>query len=231
QQRDYLQAIEGSSATLLQLICDVLDVSKIEAGQLILEQREFSPLELVHEVVQSYSAAAMGKGLQLYACLDPHLPERLIGDAPRIRQILNNLLSNAVKFTDSGRVVLRVKLLQREGERTSLQWQVSDTGQGIAEADRANIFEPFYQTQGNTQVVAGTGLGLAICQRLTQLMNGHIRMVSELGLGSSFSLTLPLEEAPCTPMSSLLAETIYVVSPIPELAQSIGGWLRRWGAR
>lgn len=235
QQRDYLQAIEGSSATLLQLICDVLDVSKIEAGQLILEQREFSPLELVHEVVQSYSAAAMGKGLQLYACLDPHLPERLIGDAPRIRQILNNLLSNAVKFTDSGRVVLRVKLLQREGERTSLQWQVSDTGQGIAEADRANIFEPFYQTQGNTQVVAGTGLGLAICQRLTQLMNGQLRMVSELGLGSSFTLTLPLEEntaaAESLTPASLSAERIYVVSTIRELEESIAGWLRRWGGR
>ncbi len=231
QQKDYLHAIEGSSATLLQLICDVLDVSKIEAGQLALELSEFSPLDLVNEIIQGYAAAAMGKGLQLYACFDPKLPERLIGDVTRIRQILNNLLNNAVKFTDYGRVVLRVKLLDRDDERSSVLWQVSDTGKGIAQEDQAMIFEPFYQTEGNTNVVAGTGLGLPICQRLTQLMNGHIRMVSELGLGSSFSLTLPLEEAPCTPMSSLLAETIYVVSLIPELAQSIGGWLRRWGAR
>lgn len=231
QQKDYLHAIEGSSATLLQLICDVLDVSKIEAGQLALELSEFSPLDLVNEIIQGYAAAAMGKGLQLYACFDPKLPERLMGDVTRLRQILNNLLSNAVKFTDYGRVVLRVKLLDRDDERSSVLWQVSDTGKGIAQEDQAMIFEPFYQSEGNTNVVAGTGLGLPICQRLTQLMNGHIRMVSELGLGSSFSLTLPLEVAPCSPMSSLLAETVYVVSPIPELAQSISGWLRRWGAR
>lgn len=231
QQKDYLHAIEGSSATLLQLICDVLDVSKIEAGQLALELSEFSPLDLVNEIIQGYAAAARGKGLQLYACFDPKLPERLMGDVTRLRQILNNLLNNAVKFTDYGRVVLRVKLLDRDDERSSVLWQVSDTGKGIAQEDQAMIFEPFYQSEGNTNVVAGTGLGLPICQRLTQLMNGHIRMVSELGLGSSFSLTLPLEVAHCAPMSSLLAETVYVVSPIPELAQSISGWLRRWGAR
>ena len=231
QQKDYLQAIEGSSSTLLQLICDVLDVSKIEAGQLALEMGEFSVLDLVHEIIQGYAAAAHAKGLQLYACFDPKLPERLIGDVTRIRQILNNLLNNAVKFTDYGRVVLRVKVLGRDGERSSLLWQVSDTGKGIAQEDQAMIFEPFYQSEGNTNVVAGTGLGLPICQRLTELMNGNIRMVSELGLGSSFSLILPLEEASVPPMTPLLAETIYVASPIPELANAIAGWLRRWGAR
>ncbi|MCK3865377.1 ATP-binding protein [Pseudomonas sp. B329] len=231
QQKDYLRTIEGSSATLLQLICDVLDVSKIEAGQLALELSEFSTLDLVHEIIQGYAAAAQAKGLQLYACLDPTLPERLIGDVTRIRQILNNLLNNAVKFTDHGRVVLRVKVLGRDGERSSLLWQVSDTGKGIAQEDQIRIFEPFYQSEGNTNVVAGTGLGLPICQRLTELMNGNIRMVSELGLGSSFSLILPLEEASPPPKRPLLAETIYVVSPIPELAHSISGWLRRWGAR
>ncbi|MBK5528734.1 response regulator [Pseudomonas sp. TH08] len=235
QQKSYLRAIEGSSATLLQLICDVLDVSKIEAGQLALELSEFSVPELVHEVVQGYAAAAQSKGLQLYACLDPQLPERLIGDVSRVRQILNNLLSNAVKFTDSGRVVLRVRLLAREGERVSLQWQVSDTGKGIAHDDQAFIFEPFYQTAGNTNVAAGTGLGLPICQRLTHLMNGTLRMVSEPGLGSSFSLSVPLEQrcgnAPSTALPPLAADLVYVVSPVRELADSISGWLRRWGAR
>ncbi|NYH11654.1 ATP-binding protein [Pseudomonas moraviensis] len=235
QQKNYLQAIEGSSATLLQLICDVLDVSKIEAGQLTLELSEFSALELVREVIQGYAAAAQSKGLQLYACLDPQLPDRVIGDVSRIRQILNNLLSNAVKFTDSGRVVLRVKLLSRDGERASLQWQVSDTGKGIAHDDQPFIFEPFYQTGGNTNVIAGTGLGLPICLRLTNLMNGDIRLVSEQGLGSSFSLTLPLEEPTIsslsTTMTGLLPEVVYVVSPIREVAEAISGWLRRWGAR
>jgi two-component system capsular synthesis sensor histidine kinase RcsC len=235
QQKSYLRAIEGSSATLLQLICDVLDVSKIEAGQLALELSDFSVVALVQEVIQGYAAAAQSKGLQLYACFDPQLPESLVGDVSRVRQIFNNLLSNAVKFTDSGRVVLRVKVLSREGERVCVQWQFSDTGRGIAHDDQAYIFEPFYQTQGNTHVVAGTGLGLPICLRLTNLMNGSLRMVSEPGLGSSFSLTLPLEQRSGSESSEtapkLTPETVYVVSPVRELAESIAGWLRRWGAR
>ena len=232
QQSSYLRAIEGSSATLLQLICDVWDVSKIEAGQLALEWSEFSVLALMREVVQGYAAAAHSKRLQLYACLDPRLPDRLIGDLSRIRQILNNLLSNAVKFTDTGRVVMRVKLLSREGERASVQWQVSDTGKGITRDDQALIFDPFYQTEGNSHVVAGTGLGLPICLRLTHLMNGTLRMVSEAGLGSSFTLTLPLEQptTSAAPDMSLSQASIYILSPIRELAEAIGGWLRRWGA-
>jgi len=234
QQNSYLRAIEGSSQTLLQLICDVLDVSKIEAGQLALEWSEFSVLGLIREVVQGYAAAAQSKQLQLYACLDPMLPDRLIGDVSRIRQILNNLLSNAIKFTDTGRVVVRVKLLSREGERASVQWQVSDTGKGIARGNQALIFEPFYQTEGNTNVVAGTGLGLPICLRLTHLMNGTLRMVSEPGLGSSFTLTLPLEQPSTSALpdisTSLGQATVYILSPIRELAESVSGWLRRWGA-
>ena len=235
QQKDYLHAIEGSSATLLQLICDVLDVSKIEAGQLVLELSEFSVVELAQEAIQAYAAAAQRKGLKLYACYDPKLPDRVMGDAARIRQVLNNLLSNAVKFTDSGHVVLRLSLQSREGERASLLWQVSDTGKGIPQAQQPFIFEPFYQTEGSTHGVAGTGLGLPICLRLIQLMNGSIRMVSEVGLGSSFSLSLPLEvpgtsSSPVT-LPELLPETIHVVSPVRELAETVSGWLRKWGAR
>ncbi|QXI40297.1 ATP-binding protein [Pseudomonas xantholysinigenes] len=233
QQRDYLRAIEGSSSALLQLICDVLDVSKIEAGQLALVLSEFSAPALVHEVIQGYSAAARSKGLQLYSCLDPHLPEHLIGDVNRLRQILNNLLSNAVKFTDCGRVVLRARLLNRDGERCHVLWQVADTGKGIDEQDQPFVFDPFYQSEGHTQVIPGTGLGLPICQRLTQLMNGQLRLVSERGLGSSFSLTLPLEVASGRPLApfNLLAERIHVLSPIRELAEALAGWLCRWGAR
>ncbi len=235
QQTDYLRNIQGSSATLLQLICDVLDVSKIEAGQLALELSEFGVHELIHEVIQGYAAAAHGKGLDIYAVIDPRLPERLIGDLSRLRQILYNLLNNAVKFTDSGRIVLRVKLLGRDAERVNLRWQVSDTGKGITAQDQARIFEPFYQSQGHTNVIAGTGLGLPICQRLTHLMNGTIGVISEPGLGSSFSLTLALEEPATALLAStftgLLPEVVYVLSPTRELAETLTGWLRRWGAR
>ncbi|MGF6094445.1 ATP-binding protein [Pseudomonas sp. 18175] len=233
QQRGYLNAIEGSSANLLQLICDVLDVSKIEAGQLSLELTVFSPLELVQEVIQGYAGAAQSKGLQLFACLDPQLPDQVRGDVTRIRQILNNLLNNALKFTESGRIVLRLRLESREGERAMLQWQVVDTGKGIAAQDQQYLFEPFFQANGNANVVAGTGLGLSICKRLVHLMNGTLRVVSEPGLGSSFTFILPLEQVSAgVPWAlPLLGERIYVVSPVRELAESIGGWLRRWGAR
>lgn len=234
QQTNYLHAIEGSSSTLLQLISDVLDVAKIEAGQLFLEESEISTLDLIQEVIEGFSAAAINKGLHLYAQVDPQLPERLKGDLTRIRQILNNLLSNAVKFTESGRIVLRVKVESRDDERVCVLWQVSDTGAGISAEHQQLLFAPFYQVGHNTGMVAGTGLGLSICQRLTSLMNGSLRVVSEPGLGSSFILKLPLEQdlsgdAPTAPR--LLLETVYVVSPSRELAENICGWLRRWGAR
>ena len=110
RQQAYLQTIQRSSATLFQLISDVLDVSKIESGQMALEPVEFCPLEMIEDTLRTYSAFAQRKGLLLYGCTDARLPQRVFGDPIRIRQILNNLLSNAIKFTDSGRVVLRTRV-------------------------------------------------------------------------------------------------------------------------
>ncbi|MCU1729172.1 ATP-binding protein [Pseudomonas sp. 7P_10.2_Bac1] len=235
QQDNYLKAIERSSGNLLQLICDVLDVSRIEAGQLQLELNTFSPMELIEEVVQGYSGAAQAKGLQLFALIDSTVPEWLIGDVTRIRQILNNLLNNALKFTDNGKIVLRLKLDSRDDERVLLHWQVSDTGKGIAHEEQARLFEPFYQVESAKNVVAGTGLGLSICKRLMHLMNGSMRLVSEPGLGSSFTLHLPLEQVRdaehVSPLGELAPTLVYVVSPLRELAECYCGWLRRWGAR
>ena len=235
QQNNYLKAIERSSGNLLQLICDVLDVSRIEAGQLQLELNTFSPLELIEEVVQGYSGAAQAKGLQLFALIDPTVPEWLSGDVTRIRQILNNLLNNALKFTDYGKIVLRLKMDRRDDERVMLHWQVSDTGKGIAHEEQAHLFEPFYQVESAKNLVAGTGLGLSICKRLMHLMNGTMRLVSEPGLGSSFTLHLPLvqvsEPARLSPLGELAPSVVYVVSPVRELAECYCAWLRRWGAR
>lgn len=232
QQTGYLQAIQRSSSTLLQLISDVLDVSKIEAGQLDLEPVEFSPVELTEDAVQSFAAAAQAKGLQIYACLDPELPARMRGDAACIRQVLNNLLSNAVKFTDSGRIVVRVKAGAADAERMMLTWQVTDTGSGIGTEEQARLFEPFYQVRRSVHQVGGTGLGLSICQRLTQLMNGSLKLVSEPGLGSSFSLGLPLERiAAPTETQELVGCAVQVLAPVRELADSLCGWIARWGGR
>ena len=235
QQNNYLKAIERSSGNLLQLICDVLDVSRIEAGQLQLELNTFSPLELIEEVIQGYGGAAQAKGLQLFALIDSTVPEWLSGDVSRIRQILNNLLNNAVKFTDYGKIVLRLKMDSRDDERVMLHWQVSDTGKGIPLEEQARLFEPFYQVESAKNVVAGTGLGLSICKRLMHLMNGNMRLVSEPGLGSSFTLHLPLvqvnDPARSSPFGVLSPSIVYVVSPLRELAECYCGWIRRWGAR
>lgn len=233
QQSGYLRAIQRSSSTLLQLISDVLDVSKIEVGQLGLEPVEFSPLELTLDSVQSYAAAARAKGLQIYACCDPQMPERMLGDATRIRQILNNLLSNAVKFTDSGRIVLRVRSEPGEGWHDTLHWQVADTGIGIPEDQQTHLFDAFYQVSGNARVAGGTGLGLSICKRLTELMGGQLRVVSDVGLGSSFSLSLPLQCVDRQLFSEprLHNSMVWVHAPTRELAESLCGWIARWGAR
>ncbi|WP_275627491.1 hybrid sensor histidine kinase/response regulator [Pseudomonas sp. 273] len=233
QQRGYLQAIQGSSTALLQLISDILDVSKIEAGQMLLTEEGFSPLELAEEVMRGFAVGANAKHLQWYACIDAEVPARLHGDAARLRQVLNNLLSNALKFTDVGRVVLRLKVLGREGRRVQLQWQVTDTGIGIPESLQPRLFEPFFQVAAGQGGLGGTGLGLAICWHLTQLMGGELRVVSEPGLGSSFSLFLSLpagdDEGGALPDVQLQAGPVYLRSPLRELAGCLEAWLQRWG--
>ena len=234
RQQVYLNTISRSSSTLLQLISDILDVSKIEAGQMALEPGRFCPLDMVEDVVDAYAAAAEGKGLQIYACIDPQVPDQLDGDQSRIRQILNNLLNNAIKFTDYGRVVLRLKVVQRDTQHVTLQWQVTDTGVGISEAQQQRLFEPFYQVF-NGHSSGGTGLGLSICMRLSELMGGQLRVVSEPGLGSSFSLllSLPILEGTLPAVSDLQLRPspVYVRAPVTELAESTCGWLNRWGAQ
>lgn len=232
QQAGYLQAIQRSSSTLLQLISDVLDVSRIEAGQLDLECVEFSPLELTEEVVQSFTGAAQAKGLQLYTCLSAELPLRMRGAAASIRQILNNLLSNAVKFTDNGYVSVRLKSSVVDAECVMLTWQVNDTGMGIGVEDQPRLFDQFYQIRRSEHPVAGTGLGLSISLRLAQLMNGSLKLVSELGLGSSFSLRLPLERiAMQAEPQDLAGCAIQVLAPVRDLAECLCGWIARWGGR
>ena len=232
RQQDYLQTIQRSSTTLFQLISDVLDVSKIEAGQMTLELQEFCPLELTEDSVRTYSAFARSKGLQLYACIDAGLPDRLRGDPLRIRQILNNLLSNAIKFTDNGHVVLRLRVLDNTEGRVSLHWQVSDSGVGISQAQQQQLFDPFYQAEDATSQ-AGAGLGLAICKWLCELMQGQLNVVSEPGLGSSFTLQIALEPAPGAladcPVFSPGMPAVYVRAQVPERVHHLVNWLKRLG--
>ncbi|PAU61860.1 hybrid sensor histidine kinase/response regulator [Pseudomonas sp. PICF141] len=232
RQQEYLRTIQRSSATLFQLISDVLDVSKIEAGQMTIEAQEFCPLELTEETLRAYSAFAQAKGLQLYACIDASIPDQVRGDPLRIRQILNNLVSNAIKFTDNGRVVVRLRLLDKGADAAHLLWQVSDSGIGISQAQQAQLFDPFYQVR-DASSEAGAGLGLAICRWLCELMAGELKVVSEPGLGSSFSLQLKLicvqGQLSDSPEFSPNAPPVYVQAPAPELAQHVCNWLDRMG--
>ena len=233
-QREYLQTIHRSSATLLQLISDVLDVSKIESGQMAVESVVFCPLDIFEDAIRSYAAAATNKGLQIYGLADARLPSVLRGDPGRIRQIINNLLSNAIKFTDSGRVVLRVNVSDQDNGQASLQWQVSDTGVGISQKKIPELFKPFSQV-GEGQSLGGAGLGLSICMRLSQLMGADIRVVSEPGLGSSFSLNIRLPVPKGVAVAGddidLHGITVFVRAPLKEMEQSMVDWLERWGAR
>lgn len=234
RQTQYLNTIQQSSSTLLQLISDILDVSKIESGQFSLSVEPFSPLDLAESTLRAYAAAAARKNLQILVCADPQLPDRVLGDAGRIRQILGNLLSNAIKFTEGGQIFLRVKQVGSDGDSVSINWQVTDTGIGIAPSEHADLFEPFRQVGVHSRM-EGTGLGLSISDRLVRLMNGEIRLVSEPGLGSSFSVVLPMALAKSKGTDEAMPELlpnpiIYLRCTIPELAASGRKWLERWGA-
>lgn len=234
QQDDYLEATQQASSVLMRTINDTLDMSLIESGRLTLDTAPFSPVRLVEEVAFSYSARARGKGLRLYVVLDPDVPERVLGDGGRIRQILNNLVSNAIKFTESGHVVLRLHLEPLPEQAAQLRFQVVDTGPGIAPEFQASLFEPYYRVPNWLgQKTSGTGLGLAICERLAFMMQGTLTAISEPGLGSSFSFRLRLHsctEAIDSEQPHLGVTPVYVQGDVQEVVLNLCHWLRRWGA-
>jgi two-component system sensor histidine kinase/response regulator len=189
-QRDYAQTIRSSARALLNVINDILDFSKVEAGKLELEEIEFNLRDVVEEVSRLISIQADTKGLEVIAHLDPALPEHLIGDSARLRQILFNLGGNAVKFTATGEVAIQVKLLGQDAAGALVKFEVRDTGIGIP-ADRLSaLFAPFTQVDvSTTRRFGGTGLGLSIVKRLAQLMGGESGVESREGAGSTFWFT------------------------------------------
>lgn len=195
QQRELANNIQNSSETLLTIVNDILDFSKIEAGMLILEKTPFDLHGLLHSVQQMFLEKARAKNLSLDFDLAPDLPQKLLGDPTRVTQIFVNLLSNAIKFTHRGGVLVRARTLEPlEKNQARIQVEVRDTGIGIPGEQIERVFQRFTQSdEQTTRLYGGTGLGLPIVKQLAEAMSGSIQVRSEVGLGSTFTLTLPLE--------------------------------------
>ncbi|MDD2580825.1 MAG: PAS domain S-box protein [Desulfuromonadaceae bacterium] len=199
QQQEYLKDSKSATEILLNVINDILDLSKIESGKLELCNETFSIPSMGKQLVRLYSAGAGQKGLELTLSLGDNLPEYVSGDQQRLRQIIANLLSNAIKFTQHGKVSLEIDREQTRSvaspEEAVLRIVVRDTGIGIAHDKQGHIFEIFTQVENfNTRNVSGTGLGLPICRRLLFLMGGSITVSSTLGKGSTFTVVLPVKQ-------------------------------------
>lgn len=193
QQNDYLKKINSSAKWLLGLINDILDFSKIEAHRVVIESIDFSPEEVVRNVVGVSGAGAQRKKLEVLTDIGRDVPFQLVGDSMRLTQVLTNLMSNAVKFTEEGEVVLSVNVAKRTPYVVHLEFCVRDTGIGMTGEQKRHLFDSFAQADDSTtRKYGGTGLGLAIASRLVELMGGKLEVESTPGIGSTFQFQLPL---------------------------------------
>lgn len=192
EQEEYLDNLELSCKNLLELINDILDLSKIESGKLELESAVFSLRSCIQEVISNQTSRIEQKGLQLLNAIDDQVPEQVVGDPLRFKQILLNLLGNAIKFTETGSITVSGTLSARQENGCTFRLVVSDTGIGMTGETLQRIFNSFEQADSSTtRIYGGSGLGLAICRRLTELMGGRIWAESIFGRGSTFFIELP----------------------------------------
>jgi two-component system, sensor histidine kinase and response regulator len=236
RQRRFVEASHGSALSLLQLINDILDLSKIEAGRLELEKAEFSLSQTVEDAVQVMAPKVYEKNLELVCFVAPECQRNLLGDCGRLRQVLVNLIGNAVKFTAQGEVCLRVTLLEQRPEWIVSKFEVSDTGIGIPKDRRDRLFQSFSQVDSSTtRKFGGTGLGLAISKNLVEAMGGNIGVDSKEGTGSTFWFTTKFETASnapaaetCLPAELHHLNALVLVSN-DSLRSAIAGYIEGWG--
>lgn len=196
EQSERLDTVTSSSYVLLDMISSILDFSKIESGQMAIETIRFELADTIRQLGNLFAPMAEAKGIQFDCVIDDALAPHYLGDPTRIRQIVTNLLSNAIKFTRQGEITLEVYRASETGKDSPIVIGVSDTGEGIAPEQQQQLFHPFMQADASiARRFGGTGLGLALCKRLAELMHGTITVKSEIGLGSTFLVTLPLPMA------------------------------------
>lgn len=240
-QKEMVDLIRESAYALLEIIEDILDFSKIEAGRLEIEQAPMSLVTVVERACGMLEHLAAVKDVELMLFIDPGVPENVLGDALRLRQVLVNLINNAIKFSSGlehqGHVAVRVTLAESAGDRVTVSFQITDNGIGMDETTRQRLFTPFSQGDASTtRRFGGTGLGLTICHRLATLMKGRITVVSEPGKGSVFTLLLPFRvlqekvEQDQTRTVDLTGLSCLVLSSEDGLGQDLAAYLRYAGA-
>lgn len=236
QQQDHLSTIRKSSEILLTIINDILDFSKIEAGKLILDRIPFQLRDIVEEVMVMLAPAAHSKNLDLVPLVYNDVPDNIIGDPLRVKQVITNLLNNAIKFTQTGEVVLRASLEDEDQENNlvTLSLSITDSGVGLSRAQQQSLFNAFNQADASTaRQYGGTGLGLAISKRLVEEMGGKIGLQSELGKGSTFWFTLTSElssgGAPVIPRDALRGERVIYLEHQKTCGLAVEHFLQDWG--
>jgi PAS domain S-box-containing protein len=231
EQRDYAETIRNSGDALLAIINDILDFSKIEGGKLRLEQQPFHLRTAVEKALDLVAAQAAEKGLELMYLLEDAVPEIVVGDVTRLRQVLVNLLGNAVKFTEEGEVTLTVSARPGRDRLTELSFEVKDTGIGISEKNMSRLFQFFSQVDSSaTRNYGGTGLGLAISKRLVEAMGGRIWVESIVGSGSTFHFTIVAKayDDPGRKLPSVQGNVL-VIDANPTTGGLLARYLRSWG--
>ena len=237
QQREFVETIQGSAEALLTLVNGILDFSKIEADKLTLDEQPFDLWQCLESACGLLATAAASKGLDLACELDNELPQEIVGDSVRLRQVLINLLGNAIKFTSQGEVVVSAQVVRSAGNRCDVLFSVRDTGIGITPEQQGRLFQSFSQAEASTaRRFGGTGLGLVISKNLVELMGGTLRVESEPNHWSVFAFTLSAEatEAPPAPFRcgahALLArKSIAIVGSGAHSLRCAQTWLTRWG--
>lgn len=236
QQRDHLNTIRKSSEILLTIINDILDFSKIEAGKLILDRIPFALRDIIEEVMVMLAPEAHGKNLDLVALVYQDVPDNIMGDPLRVKQVITNLINNAIKFTQTGEVVLRASLEEEdlENHRVTVRLSVTDSGVGLSRAQQHSLFNAFSQADPSTaRQYGGTGLGLAISKRLVEEMGGKIGLNSELGKGSTFWFTLTPSLSTLVnglpPRDALKGERVIYLEHQKTTGLAVEHLLRSWG--